>query len=62
MKARILAVVFVAITAAAPFQAAEAGALTDALRNRLGQAVFVGKVIKGNLGNAIRSKLSNILK
>ncbi|MET0432514.1 MAG: hypothetical protein ABWX70_05930 [Hyphomicrobium sp.] len=62
MKARILAIVFVATAAAAPFQAAEAGALGDALRNRLGQAVFVGKVIKGNLANAVRSKLRDILR
>jgi hypothetical protein len=57
MKARILALIIIAGAAASPFQAAEAGVLTNALRNKLGQAVFVGKVIKGNLANAVRSKL-----
>jgi len=61
MKARMLAILLVVGTAAAPFQAAEAGALTDALRNKVGTAVFLGKVAKANLGNAVRRGLRNVV-
>lgn len=62
MKVRILALLVIAGAAASPLQSAEAGPLADALRNKLGQAVFVGKVVKGNLANAVRSKLRDFLR
>jgi hypothetical protein len=52
MKHRIVAVLVLAIATAVQIQSAEAGHLTDALRNRAGQAIFVGKVAKANLGMA----------
>jgi hypothetical protein len=54
MKVRILAALLVAGSIAAPYEAANAGALTNALRNKLGTAVFLGKVAKGNLTNGLR--------
>jgi hypothetical protein len=62
MKARIIALLLVAGAVASPIHTAEAGALTDALRNRVGQAVFVGKVVKGNLANAVRNKLRHFIQ
>jgi hypothetical protein len=62
MKSRILAIFLVAGAMSSPFHAAEAGPLTDALKNRLGQAVFLGKVVKGNIGNAVRAKLRDFLR
>ena len=52
MKHRIIAVLVLASATAVQIQAAEAGPLLDALRNRAGQAVFLGKVAKANLGTA----------
>lgn len=59
MKARILAVLLLAGAAAAPFQPAEAGPLLDALRNRVGQAVFLGKVAKANLASKVHRVIFN---
>lgn len=53
MKARMLAVLLVAGAAAAPVHSAEAGRLTDALRNKAGQVVFLGKVVKGKIQNTL---------
>ena len=52
MKHRIIAVLVLASAAVVQIQAAEAGPLLDALRNKAGQAVFLGKVAKANLGTA----------
>lgn len=54
MKARMLAVLLAATAATAPFQAADAGPLADALRSKLGTAVFLGKVAKANLKDSMR--------
>ena len=54
MKIRVLAVLLIAGSVAAPYQAAEAGALTDALRNKLGTAVFLGHVAKGVVKDGVR--------
>ena len=52
MKHRIIAVLVLASASVVQIQAAEAGPLLDALRNKAGQAVFLGKVAKANLGTA----------
>lgn len=54
MKARMLAVLLVVGAAAAPVQSAEAGALRDALSNRVGQAVFLGKVAKARFKSTVQ--------
>jgi hypothetical protein len=61
LKARILATLLVAAAALAPIHAAEAGPLKDALRNKLGQAVFIGKVAKAKLSDAISRRVKNVL-
>ena len=61
MKARILATLLVAAAAATPMQAAQAGPLKDALSNKLGQAVFVGKVAKAKLKDAIGRRIKDVL-
>lgn len=60
MKSRTLALLLVAAAAASPIHTAEAGPLRDALKNRLGQAVFVGKVAKANLVNAVRKGVTKL--
>lgn len=52
MKHRIIAVLVLASVTAVQVQSAEAGPLLDALRSRVGSAVFLGKVAKANLGTA----------
>jgi hypothetical protein len=61
MRARILATLLVAAAAVAPIHAAEAGPLKDALSNKLGQAVFVGKVAKAKLKDAIGRRITKVL-
>jgi hypothetical protein len=61
MKARLLATLLVAAAAVAPIHAAEAGPLKDALRNKLGQAEFVGKVAKAKLKDAIGRRIKDVL-
>lgn len=61
MKARIFATLLVVGAAMAPIHAAEAGPLKDALSNKLGQAVFVGKVAKAKLKDAIGRRIKDVL-
>ncbi len=59
MKVRILALLLVASAAAVPVHSAEAGGLLDALRNRAGQAIFLGKVAKANLASKVHRVIFN---
>jgi integral membrane sensor domain MASE1 len=61
MKPRILATLLVAGAFMAPMPAAHAGPLRDALSNKLGQAVFVGKVAKAKLKDAIGRRVKDVL-
>ena len=61
MKARVLATLLIAGASLAPIHAAEAGPLRDALSNKLGQAVFVGKVAKAKLKDAIGRRVKDVL-
>jgi hypothetical protein len=61
MKARVLATLLIAGAAVAPIHTAEAGPLRDALSNKLGQAVFVGKVAKAKLKDAIGRRVKDVL-
>ncbi len=57
MKTRVSVALLIAAIAVSPLQSAHAGALTDAVRDKLATASFVGKVAKANLKNAIRRVL-----
>jgi hypothetical protein len=59
MKARIVAVLLTLTAAAAPLQSADAGPILDALRNRAGQAVFLGKVAKAHLIDGTKHFIKN---
>ena len=59
MKARIVAVLLTLTAATAPLQSADAGPILDALRNRAGQAVFLGKVAKAHLIDGTKHFIKN---
>ena len=59
MKFRMLAVLLAVSAATAPIHAADAGPLADALRSRLGTAVFLGKVAKANLIDGSKRFIKN---
>jgi hypothetical protein len=59
MKARIAAVLLSLAAAAAPLHSADAGPILDALRNRAGQAVFLGKVAKAHLIDGTKHFIKN---
>lgn len=61
MKARLLATILIAGAFMAPMPAAEAGPLRDAVSNKLGQAVFIGKVAKAKLKDAIGRRVKDVL-
>lgn len=59
MKPRILAALLAISAATAPIHSADAGPLLDALRNRAGQAVFLGKVAKAHLIDGTKHFIKN---
>ena len=59
MKLRILAALLAISAATAPMHSADAGPLLDALRNRAGQAAFLGKVAKAQLIDGSKRFIKN---